>query len=69
MINHYKNKLYFTRISNEMVKEGGAILTNFLMVFLNKILLEGEVPGGLNSGRCLLIYKVIMHPDCSSHRK
>ena len=41
-----------------MLKNGGDLLTNYLMVFLNKILQDGEVPTGLNSGRCMLIYKV-----------
>ena len=53
------------RIPNELLKNCSTRFKQYLLEFLNKILEEGVVPEALNTGKCMLIYKVRMgiHDD------
>ena len=48
----------FYRIRNELLKNGSYNFKQFLLVFLNRILEDGAVPEALNTGKCMLIFKV-----------
>ena len=48
----------YDAIPNELLKNSSSHFKNYLLIFLNKILIEGRVPQRLNLGRCMLIYKV-----------
>ena len=41
------------------MKNSSLKFRQYLLIFLNKIMEEGVVPEALNSGKCMLIYKVI----------
>ena len=45
---------------NELLKNGSTRFKQYLLEFLNKILEEGVVPEALNTGKCMLIYKMRM---------
>ena len=46
-------------ISNELLSASGPWFRKYLLVFLNKILEDGIVPEGLNSGKCIILHKVV----------
>ena len=48
----------YDRIPNELLKNASCSLKQYLMIMLNKILDEGEVPPAMNLGKCILIHKV-----------
>ena len=48
----------FIRIPNELLKNSSSKFQQYLLEFLNKILKEGMVPEALNTGKCILVYKV-----------
>ena len=47
-------------IPNEFLKNSTFNFKTYLLQFYNKILEEGAVPGPLNTGKCCLIWKVIL---------
>ena len=42
------------------MKNSSLKFRQYLLIFLNKIMEEGVVPEALNSGKCMLIYKVMI---------
>ena len=48
----------YDRISNEMLKNSSFIFKQYLLIFLNRIIQDGKVPKLLNTGKCMLIFKV-----------
>ena len=46
-------------IPSEFLKNCSKKFRTYLLLFLNKILLDGIVPEELNRGKCILIYKVV----------
>ena len=53
-----KNIFMLNRIPNELLKNSSTKFQQYLLEFLNKILDEGVVPEALNTGKCILVYKV-----------
>ena len=49
----------------EFLKHSTVKFRHYLLVFLNKIIVDGTVPEALNRGKCMLVYKV--HEDISKH--
>ena len=50
----------YDRVPNELLKNSSFDFKQYLLMFYNKIILDGSVPEPLNQGKCMLIYKVIM---------
>ena len=50
----------YDSIPNELLKNSSPKFKQYLMIFLNQILDDGAVPGNLNLGKCMLIYKVLI---------
>ena len=48
-------------IPNELLKHSGETFRQYLLMFLNQIIASGEVPASLNTGKCILIHKVLMY--------
>ena len=48
----------YDRISNELLMNTSVKFKHYILIFLNKIILDGKVPQDLNIGKCMLIYKV-----------
>ena len=48
----------YDRISNELLMNTSLKFRHYILIFLNKIILDGKVPQDLNIGKCMLIYKV-----------
>ena len=48
----------YDKISNEMLKHSSFIFKQYLLIFLNRIIQDGKVPKLLNTGKCMLIFKV-----------
>ena len=46
-------------IPNELLRNSGESFRRYILLFLNQILSDGEVPSSLNTGKCVLIHKVI----------
>ena len=47
-------------VPNELLKNSNFTFRLYLLTFLNKIMDLGEVPEELNTGKCMLIYKVLL---------
>lgn len=45
-------------LANELLKNSSYRSKFYLQSFLNKIILDGEVPVELNRGKCMLVFKV-----------
>ena len=45
-------------IPHEFLKHSGPHFRQYLLHFLNKIILSGQVPSAMNIGKCMLIHKV-----------
>ena len=45
-------------IPNELLKHTSPVSRIYLLLMLNKIMKDGEVPESLNQGKCVLIHKV-----------
>ena len=45
-------------IPNELLKHSGECYRRYLLLFLNQIISEGEVPAKLNTGKCILVHKL-----------
>ena len=45
-------------IPHEFLKHSGPLFRQYLLQFLNKIILSGQVPSAMNIGKCMLIHKV-----------
>ena len=48
----------YDKISNEMLKNCSFTFKQYLLLFLNRIIEEGTIPPDLNTGKCMLIFKV-----------
>ena len=48
----------YDKISNEMLKNCSFTFKQYLILFLNHIIEEGTIPPDLNTGKCMLIFKV-----------
>ena len=46
------------RIPNELLKNSSSMFQQYLLQFFNKIMEDGIVPEALNTGKCILVYKV-----------
>ena len=45
-------------ISNELLTHAGPWFRKYLLMFLNRVMKDGEVPEALNSGKCIILHKV-----------
>ena len=45
-------------IPHEFLKHSGVTFRQYLLAFLNKIIMDGKVPSTMNIGKCMLIHKV-----------
>ena len=48
----------YDQIPNEFIKQASFHFKQYLLAFYNKIITDGMVPESLNTGKCMLIYKV-----------
>ena len=48
----------YDQIPNEFIKQASFHFKQYLLAFYNKIITDGTVPESLNTGKCMLIYKV-----------
>ena len=53
-----KLKLLSFRIPNELLKHSSSRFKEYLLVFLNQVLEDGIVPEAMNTGKCMLVFKV-----------
>ena len=49
----------YDKISNELLKNASLKFKHYLLLFLNNIIANGTIPLDLNTGKCILIFKVI----------
>lgn len=47
----------YDSISNEMLKNASVKFKHYLLLFLNKIILNGTIPSDMNIGKCILVHK------------
>ena len=50
--------MFSPRIPNELLKHSSPQFKQYLLVFLNQVLEDGVVPEQLNTGKCMLVFKV-----------
>ena len=48
----------YDKVSNELLRNSSSSFRHYLMIFLNTVLKNGNVPEELNLGKCMLIHKV-----------